>query len=128
MTDHTADKLCTPPSKVPCKTFIGVGQFEGWKFELVESPAAGVPGYADGCPGYIRTQLTPAKCSVEHLKSDSHAYDKRFNPKRAVEMEQFILHREPEWIEAQWLVEWLKHGSIKEVKGGVATDDQTQSR
>jgi hypothetical protein len=93
-------------------TYEGCEQFVGWTVTLIPMTAGefGEPCYSLDCPGYKRVHLTPSKHDVYMLQQAER-------DGRATEAKRAWVHnRPPDWVEAGWLVEWLKHGLLKRVK------------
>lgn len=90
------------------RTFIGLGQYDGWKFTLEPQPNEG------GSPGFLRRQLSPSLANVEALQHIDPTNELLF-PGYSAEMRELVMNPPPVWREEQWLTEWLKRGLIKEV-------------
>lgn len=90
------------------RTFIGLGQYDGWKFTLEQCDNG------HGSPGFVSRQVSP---SAENLEALQHInpINEMVSPGYTAEMRELVLSPPPTWREEQWLTEWLKRGLIKEV-------------
>jgi hypothetical protein len=90
------------------RTFVGLGQHDGWKFTLEEC------GNGHGSPGFLSRQLSPSAANLEALQHINPT-NERLSPGYNAEMRELVMNPPPVWREEQWLTEWLKRGLIKEV-------------
>lgn len=82
-------------------TYTGTGQFQGWKFTLTPSGE-----------GYTRHTITAPRVWWESVRECAEFYD-QLKPGYAKKRKYEIEHPADDWIEANWLTQWTKHGLIK---------------
>ncbi len=94
------------------RTFIGLKDFSGWRFTL--TPATNEAG----SPGFTRETLTPrdgwaADLARTTIEANVALYSSEVI--RALRSDLEAGRPPADWVEDEWLTQWLRGGLIKEV-------------
>ncbi len=90
------------------RAFVGLREFDGWKFTLTPEPNEA------GSPGFRRIHVAPRAGAFDAHREICEMHE-RLYPGYTARFRQWLESRPADWVEANWLVQWLKGGSIREV-------------
>jgi hypothetical protein len=98
------------PLAPEARMFIGCGEFAGWRLVLTPEAERGVPGF--------RRETVTSWNGWREWAQGSIARNLTLSPGYAQRLQAEVDAGKPpvEWVDEKWLEQWLKAGSIREVR------------